>query len=407
MPIAAAPEYLPDRLFAEASPGLRFGMYLRLWGINRRNRTPLWTTHDLDYETRGQDRREREVQYENKRSALCAACPLSAGDRRTLAALALRQRRLAEPLEKSGTAVVLDAVAVAPFTTGLGNEHPLENGFAFLDPYGLPYLPGSGVKGVVRQAARELASGDWGEASGWNRADTIHLSLTDVLFGRETPSGESTHVRGALTFWDVFPQIAGDRLLVEVMTAHQSHYYQQGLTPHDSGSPNPINFLTIPPKSRFAFYVLCDLAHLRRLAAPVAEDDRWRDLIGSAFRHAFEWLGFGAKTAVGYGAFKPSIGSLNSQAAHHAPEPAANRVSRSPEARAETVWDRAQIRFDQRNGTLVAIGPGNVRANALAPRGIELLSRLPEDVQRRIRANQFVRAVARARGTELVDVESR
>lgn len=40
-------------------------------------------------------------------------------------------------------------------------EHLLENGFAFLNPYGLPYLPGSGVKGVLRQAAREVDKKSW------------------------------------------------------------------------------------------------------------------------------------------------------------------------------------------------------------------------------------------------------
>ena len=34
------------------------------------------------------------------------------------------------------------------------------------------------------------------------------------------------HVRSALEFWDVIPQIAGDKLAVEIMTPHHSHYYQ-------------------------------------------------------------------------------------------------------------------------------------------------------------------------------------
>ncbi|HWO99019.1 MAG TPA: RAMP superfamily CRISPR-associated protein [Methylococcus sp.] len=77
-------------------------------------------------------------------------------------ALADRQTALAATVPAEAL-LKLEATGVAPFTTGLGNEHPLENGFAFLNPYGLPYLPGSGVKGILRQAARELASGTWGE----------------------------------------------------------------------------------------------------------------------------------------------------------------------------------------------------------------------------------------------------
>ena len=234
-------------------------------------------------------------------------------------ALAARQNHTAQT---TPDILTLDAIATAPFTTGLGNEHPLENGFAFLNPYGLPYLPGSGIKGVLRQAARELASGEWGESHGWNAEKihllerkgkaTIELSVIDVLFGRETEGGDSDHVRGALSFWDALPQIPGDSLAVDIMTPHQSHYYQQrqdrksgdSTSPHDSGAPNPISFLTLPPGTGFAFHVVCDAAHLERLAPDLAHGQRWQALLTAAFEHAFEWLGFGAKTAVGYGAMQ-------------------------------------------------------------------------------------------------------
>ena len=133
-----------------------------------------------------------------------------------------------------------------------------------------------------------------------------------MLFGRETPDGDGDHVRGALSFWDALPQIPGDTLAVDIMTPHQSHYYQKrqdrksgdSTSPHDSGAPNPISFLTLPPGTGFAFHVVCDQAHLERLAPDLAHDLRWQTLLTAAFEHAFEWLGFGAKTAVGYGAMQ-------------------------------------------------------------------------------------------------------
>ena len=166
MPIAAIPRYLGPN-FAEASPGLRFGMFLELWGVNSRENTRLWTTHDVNYRRAGRDNREREFQDENKTHALKQATRLTQSDKSILAGLASRQQATAEALSESQRAA-FSANAVAPFTTGLGNEHPLENGFAFLNPYGLPYLPGSGVKGVVRRAAEELASGEWGKTHGWS-----------------------------------------------------------------------------------------------------------------------------------------------------------------------------------------------------------------------------------------------
>jgi len=188
------------------------------------------------------------------------------------------------------------ALSIAPFATGLGNEHPLENGFAFLNPYGLPYLPGSGVKGVLRRAAEELRDGVFGVSNqdGWTDA------ALQALFGVQ--DGEGDPRRGALSFWDVIPQLKGDHLQVEVMTPHQSHYLQGSESPHDSGSPNPICFLSVPPESQFTFYVQCDIGFLERLAPDLAADHRWKALLRAAFAHAFDWLGFGAKTAVGYGA---------------------------------------------------------------------------------------------------------
>jgi CRISPR-associated protein Cmr6 len=312
MPIAAVPDYVGDD-FSSASPGLRFGMYLKLWGLNSRTRAKLWKTYDEKYRQSGQGREERLIKEENKNQALRHATSLTADDVMRMKSLAERQAALRATV-RSEAMLHLSATAIAPFATGLGNEHPLENGFAFLNPYGLPYLPGSGVKGVLRQAARELAGRSWGDPRRWaeDRAyqcpldgKVIALSMRDVLFGPETQEAESEDLRGVLSFWDVIPQLPGDRLQVEVMTPHQTHYYQNGESPHDSGQPNPIFFLTVPPGSRFEFHVVCDVPALQRLARELAESDKWRELLQAAFEHAFDWLGFGAKTAVGYGAMRP------------------------------------------------------------------------------------------------------
>ncbi len=322
MPIAAAPAYL-GKDFKEASPGMRFGMYLQLWNEGS------WT--------------------KAKERPLDGAKRLNDNDRNTMRGLLERQRRTFDLAAAPSASFRRDALAIAPFTTGLGNEHPLENGFAFLNPYGLPYLPGSGVKGVLRQAARELASGGWGEAHGWDDA-TI-----EILFGREATDGETDHQRGALIFWDVIPQIAPEdpkrpdqiSLAVEIMTPHQGHYYQNGASPHESGQPNPISFLTVPPQSRFVFHVQCHLDYLERLAPRLAQDSRWKTLLAAAFQHAYQWLGFGAKTAVGYGALRENPQAraereqqeAAAQAEAQQRAEAAHRATLSPE---DLAWEEHQ-----------------------------------------------------------------
>lgn len=310
MPIAAVPEYLGQD-FSSASPGMRFGMYLKLWGVNERSRALSWDARDTVYRIRGRNRQERELKEDNKRAATDTACRLTRQDKSALDALLRRQQALVKTLSGGGI-LTLPAQSTAPFSTGLGNEHPLENGFAFLWPYGLPYLPGSGVKGVLRQAARELAGGEWGSSEWSNERcyrveignKPVFLSLLDILFGLESRDGGQEQLRGVLSFWDVIPQIKGNQLAVEVMTPHQKHYYQDGQSPHDSGQPIPITFLTVPPKSGFTFHVQCDTGRLQKIATDLTENNRWQTLIEAAFRHAFDWLGFGAKTAVGYGAMQ-------------------------------------------------------------------------------------------------------
>lgn len=320
MGIAAIPNYLGSD-FTTASPGLRFGMYLPLWGRDERTQELLWETTDRKYQVRGQDRTERAVNVENKVPSLRQALELTAHDKAAAQGWLARQTHLAEALADTDQLLRVEAVSVAPFSTGLGNEHPTENGFAFLNPYGLPYLAGSGVKGVLRAAARELAGGDWGDSLGWDAA-TI-----DALFGVQADDDASLR-RGALICWDVLPQIAGDRLTVEIMTPHQSHYLQGDQSPHDSRSPIPVAFLAVPPRSQFVFNVQCNTRLLA--GSDPALVTRWPALVQAALEHAFQWLGFGAKTRVGYGAMQ-----VDAQAARRAEQRREEQAREREQARAK------------------------------------------------------------------------
>jgi len=269
MSIAAIPAYLKKHDHAAASPALRFSLLL-----------PVWKPGFSDTEN-------------DNTKAWQLACPLNAADQSLMAALGTRQSTLRDRLLQNDCLASFDAISTAPFATGLGNEHPLENGFAFLHPYGLPYLPGSGVKGVLRQAAHELAAGMWGDCQGWTP------EAISTLFGAEDADAAR---RGALIFHDAIPQIRANKLMVEIMTPHQGDYYQGKEAPHDSGMPKPIKFLTVPPGTGFSFLVGCHPALLQLEDLDLS--DHWQSLLEAAFEHAFEWLGFGAKTAVGYGAMR-------------------------------------------------------------------------------------------------------
>lgn len=268
----ALPNYLSRHAsFDDCPPGHRFGLYFDAWNDD-------WSVPE------GKAASFKKV---------AEAFPTHS--RKALEAIQLRQ---AEHAKQLGEFVFSHPARLsAPLATGLGNEHPLENGFAFLTPHGLPYLAGSGVKGVLRRAAEELASENWGESCGWDQASI------DVLFGLETESGdtESARTRGALVFWDLYFQPRGNRkaLAVEIMTPHHREYLQGKGRPHANELPNPIPFLAIPAGSECTLYVQCNPSLIPSEATALRK--HWMELLAAAVEHASEWLGFGAKTAVGYG----------------------------------------------------------------------------------------------------------
>lgn len=318
MAIAAVPDYIGKALgnpTAEEmpSPQLGFGMYLCAWESG-------WT-------------KAKSATGDLKR-----IIKLSRHMKELQDGHCVRHRELASRVVPA-QCLHAEAIATAPFSTGLGNEHPLENGFAFLTPYGLPYLAGSGVKGVLRAAARELASAEFGDTKGWTE-ESIH-----ALFGYAgSDHDDANGRRGALQFWDVLPQLAGNTMAVEIMTPHQSHYIQGRESPHDAGQPNPILFLAVPPNSKFEFLIQCDLPFLESSSPFLAADARWKALMQAALEHAFEWLGFGAKTAVGYGAMQVDVGAKRAREGRERQQQEAQRIaSLSPEKRE---WEEHRPNID-------------------------------------------------------------
>lgn len=338
MPIAAVPDYLAKQSTQQATPADRFGMLLPIW-TDRKDQEIEVNARASKKSREAADVRElmqvsMDYAIQNLTSSVRNPLPglwkkndngakgswqkvvtLTKNDAGRMAALSERSTALAQTLAP-GSVLEISAHALSPLTTGMGIEHPLENGFAFLTPYGLPYLPGSSIKGVIRNAADELARGQWGADKGlrWKpgyavsitNKDTAELTAIDVLFGLLNDPEDQHHFRGVLNFWDVVPQLANNTLTVEIMTPHQSHYIQGNRpeSPHESGQPNPISFLSIPAESTFDFVVSCNVPRLQKVAPALARDDNWKTLLAAAFEHAFQWVGFGAKTAVGYGAME-------------------------------------------------------------------------------------------------------
>ena len=422
MGVAAVPKYLDKYLnsserFRDIAPGHRFGFLFPIWNKDG------WVQDE-----------------KNKSGAIKEVLPVSSNIRALLEALNERQMYLATLA--ADDLLTVEATSTAPFITGIGNEHPIENGFSFLSPYGLPYLPASAVKGTLRRAAENLALGAYGDRGGWEPLyvwllfgfdgsstyltgpsekvpdavveeeasyqqqlyleqvqskqfdeQTLLAYLENILdgdllrtykhqpqlflFDLALPKGlkgnigpllrEQIHSQGALIFWDVYPKVPnkttnGELFKIEILTPHHGEYYQHAIPPADCEQPIPNPFLAVASGCRFVFHARCETS---RVPSPLK--DKWRLLLQRAFGHAFDWLGFGAKTAVGYGQMQPVM------TPGQAKPVSTGGVDKTllPESqitigRTTEVWEKATLNWKKSDRTLTAThGDGRRRTAPL------------------------------------------
>jgi CRISPR-associated protein Cmr6 len=164
-------------------------------------------------------------------------------------------------------------VSESRFVTGLGRSHPVESGFAWHPTLGVPYLPGSSVKGMIR---------DWAE-----REAEPSPSLDEVkkIFG-------SRGAVGQIDVLDLLP-LAPVRLEADVTTPHYGGWTPEA-PPADWCGPVPVPFLVTAIGVSFAFALL-----------PRSQTGREAlGIVRSWLTEAIVWAGAGAKTSVGYGRFR-------------------------------------------------------------------------------------------------------
>lgn len=229
-----------------------------------------------------------------------------AGNKNALQYKTLQQMALCHALQGS----TLFASTHWHFVTGMGLPHPIENGMAWHPTLGVPYLTGAAVKGIVRS---------WLEAWDVNEDSEQQKERLWQWFGSDDKDPErqsKQHVTqaGSLIFFDALPSEV-PTLSIDVMTPHMGKWYAEGKTienleddadkiPADWHDPIPIKFL------------VAKRIHLQFFVAPrnqkCASTIDMHEVI-SALKDALEWIGAGAKTAVGYGQFNVEQQDVHSE----------------------------------------------------------------------------------------------
>lgn len=163
-----------------------------------------------------------------------------------------------------------EAKTLGRLAVNLGAESTLENSIALNRTYGVPYIPGSALKGLAASYARKSVE---------NFDAEIHADI----FGRQESAGY-------VTFFDAL-LVPNKKLglVPDVVTVHHQEYYQKDKDvppPADWDSPIPIHFLSASGTFLIA------------LSGPS------KNLVDATYKilaYALRDEGIGAKTSSGYG----------------------------------------------------------------------------------------------------------
>lgn len=156
---------------------------------------------------------------------------------------------------------------------GLTGNAALETGCSLSRNYGMPYIPGSSIKGVVRAWAKQYLPDS--------------AAAIEQLFGTYD-SDQPNRVAGTVTFHDAWwiPEDGVKPFVLDVVTTHHQEYYNgKKAEPSDKDSPIPNHQLAV--QGSFLFVIEGHPESVK--------------LCQQMLTKALQDNGIGAKTAAGYG----------------------------------------------------------------------------------------------------------
>jgi CRISPR-associated protein Cmr6 len=184
--------------------------------------------------------------------------------------------RWQESLEAHG-AQFCEARVFGRMVVGLGEESVLETSVTLHHTYGVPYIPGSALKGLAASYAHQYLGDAWRSNS----------PAFNAVFGTQETAGY-------ITFFDALyvpgSGARGHALHPDVLTVHHMDYYQNkaGAAPADWDDPNPVPFISATGKYLIAL-------------GTTQGCEGWIESAFSILKNALKSEGIGAKTSSGYG----------------------------------------------------------------------------------------------------------
>ncbi len=199
---------------------------------------------------------------------------------------------------------------------GLGASHPQETSMTLHHIFGIPYIPGSAIKGVTRhwavllfvdkneQAISEIYKKQNFEDlvefldKSLEQGKDLNISVNNINFQNLIDIFGTQNQQGKVIFFDAFP-VENINLKIDIMNSHYPNYYSGKEPPTDWQNPLPIKFLTVE-NTKFQFF----LAIKKNGKEQTDYSETLLKKAKSLLEEALKNHGVGAKTALGYGIFQ-------------------------------------------------------------------------------------------------------
>jgi CRISPR-associated protein Cmr6 len=215
--------------------------------------------------------------------------------------IAFRKKQIITQLQKEGYKVRNPYLSLSwRLVIGLGASHPQETSMTLHHIYGIPYIPGSAIKGVTRHWAvlkfadtdrkgnEKLEDAIKRIAGALESCNDLNIEVDKITFKDLIEIFGTQKQQGKVIFFDAYP-VGEIKLKVDIMNPHYPKYYSEGQPPADWQCPVPIKFLTVE-NTKFQFYL-------------VSKNEDLLEKSLDLFKEALNYHGIGAKTALGYGIF--------------------------------------------------------------------------------------------------------
>ncbi|MEO0271912.1 MAG: type III-B CRISPR module RAMP protein Cmr6 [candidate division WOR-3 bacterium] len=213
-----------------------------------------------------------------------------------------RRHRLCKYLEDTGWKVKkFHALCPWRLVIGLGTAHTQETSMTLHHIYGIPYIPGSAIKGITRHWAilrfaektigkeDSLGKGLEFTAKSLEEGRDLSIEVDGIQFVDLIEIFGTQKKAGKVVFMDAYP-LNNAKLGIDIINVHYPEYYSKDNPPADWQKPVPVKFLTVQ-ETKFEFCVL-------------GKDETLIDKAINLLNKALSYHGIGAKTSLGYGLFK-------------------------------------------------------------------------------------------------------